>query len=287
MSDKKNHNGIVLYEGPSQLDGEEIVVIATGMKSSSANRKTGNLIQTWIIRQDKKPTEAWKDTTHTSVCGDCKHGSSKGGSCYVNLVGTNGVWEAWRNNRYEKGFISTPEGPVLKREVANKFIGRATRFGAFGDPVAVPFTIWEPILDAVKDTAIWTGYTHSWTNPACTDDYKKFLMASVDNEQELEEARSQGWRTFRTLIPGEESVKGEFTCPASNEAMEKTGKKMTCVECGACNGVPDGNTRRGSVSIMLHGLQWKVDRAVNYRALTESAAFSGTEKPVELTIGGN
>jgi len=34
-------NGVVLYEGPSMLDGEPIVVIAT-LKSS--NIKTGNMV---------------------------------------------------------------------------------------------------------------------------------------------------------------------------------------------------------------------------------------------------
>ena len=52
-------NGVILYEGPSELDGSPIVVIAT---FGSKNRKTGkgrkNLIQTWIMRQDVAPWDA-------------------------------------------------------------------------------------------------------------------------------------------------------------------------------------------------------------------------------------
>ena len=45
-------NGVVLYEGPSVLDGAPIAVIAT---LKSANVKTGDMIQTWIIRSDMHP----------------------------------------------------------------------------------------------------------------------------------------------------------------------------------------------------------------------------------------
>ena len=47
--------GFILYEGASMLDGAPIVVIAT-MKTS--NRKTGDMVQTWILRSDVNPVEA-------------------------------------------------------------------------------------------------------------------------------------------------------------------------------------------------------------------------------------
>jgi hypothetical protein len=50
-------NGIVIYRGPSILDGSPIVVIATGLGSGSSNRKTGALVQTWILRDDVSPIE--------------------------------------------------------------------------------------------------------------------------------------------------------------------------------------------------------------------------------------
>ena len=39
-------NGVILYEGPSMLDGAPIVVIATGIRTGSTNVKTGAMIQT-------------------------------------------------------------------------------------------------------------------------------------------------------------------------------------------------------------------------------------------------
>ena len=51
-------NGVILYEGPSLLDGEPIVAILTGLRSSSCNRKTGAMLQTWIMRADVSPAEA-------------------------------------------------------------------------------------------------------------------------------------------------------------------------------------------------------------------------------------
>jgi hypothetical protein len=56
----KTPNGYILYQGPSAIDGKPIVVIATGFASKSNNGKTGDMIQTWIIRQDIAPHLAVK-----------------------------------------------------------------------------------------------------------------------------------------------------------------------------------------------------------------------------------
>jgi hypothetical protein len=62
-------NGII-YQGPSLLDGAPIVVIANYSKS---NRKTGGVVQTYILRADMNPLEASKTGADFSICGDCKH----------------------------------------------------------------------------------------------------------------------------------------------------------------------------------------------------------------------
>jgi hypothetical protein len=82
-------NGLVLYRGPSQLDGAPIIVVATGIAGASRNAKTGDLIQTWILREDISPTEAVKTGADASICGTCPHrgtiseGKNIGRSCYV------------------------------------------------------------------------------------------------------------------------------------------------------------------------------------------------------------
>ena len=65
------HQGLVLWEGPSRLDGAPIVVIATGMRRGSSNEKTGPMVQTWIMRQDEAPHVAQRTGSDASVCGDC------------------------------------------------------------------------------------------------------------------------------------------------------------------------------------------------------------------------
>jgi hypothetical protein len=58
----------IIYRGPSLLDGEPIVVIAT---LSDRNPKTGPALQTYILREDINPLEASKTGADYSICGDC------------------------------------------------------------------------------------------------------------------------------------------------------------------------------------------------------------------------
>lgn len=68
-----NTNSIIVYDGPSIIDGKPIVVILTGLADSSANGKTGNLVQSFIIRSDVEPHTALKTGDDVSVCGLCPH----------------------------------------------------------------------------------------------------------------------------------------------------------------------------------------------------------------------
>ena len=62
--------GFVMYQGPSVLDGQPIVVVAT---MSTSNIKTGQMIQTWILRDNINPVEASKAGDDSSICGNCPH----------------------------------------------------------------------------------------------------------------------------------------------------------------------------------------------------------------------
>ena len=48
-------SGYVFYRGPSLLDGAPIIGIVT---TKSENRKTGPILQTWILRADLDPQAA-------------------------------------------------------------------------------------------------------------------------------------------------------------------------------------------------------------------------------------
>ena len=65
-------NGYILFEGQSMIDGQDIVMIATGFDKGSKNSKTGSMIQTWILCKDIDPREANKLGLDYSICGDCK-----------------------------------------------------------------------------------------------------------------------------------------------------------------------------------------------------------------------
>jgi hypothetical protein len=79
MAAAKRSTGFVLYEGPSKQDGMPIVVIA--LTGKSTNRKTGAMVQTYILRADVDPINAVRAGADVSICGNCKHrgdGSGKG-----------------------------------------------------------------------------------------------------------------------------------------------------------------------------------------------------------------
>jgi hypothetical protein len=232
----KNTNGAVLYRGPSLLDGSPIVVIATGLDSASGNGKTGDMIQTWILRDDVSPTEAVKSGADSSICGDCPHRGTAGRerTCYVVVFQAPlNVWKTFHRGRYLEAL------PVDATK------GRMVRIGSYGDPAAVPVAVWE---DLTRGSLAWTGYTHQWRN--CDPALARFCMASCDTVGDRAAAKLTGWRTFRVslAVAGDTAKReGEVVCPASKEA----GVKLDCAACKACNGTASG--KRGDVTIQAHG----------------------------------
>jgi hypothetical protein len=228
----KKPSGVILYQGPSLLDGAPIVVIATGLDSSS-NSKTGNMIQTHIIRADMLPMDAIYNGEDSSICGDCPHrgdGTGKGRTCYVTVYqAQTAVYKAFLRGSY----------PVYDPAVHDKYLeGRAVRFGSYGDPTAAPIEVWHNLKTLASIT---TGYSHQWRT--ISQEWAKLVMASADTPDDVAHARQLGYRSFRV---GDEKLQGEVLCPASKEA----GKKLQCIDCGACGGA-DG--RNSSIYIPLHG----------------------------------
>jgi hypothetical protein len=243
--------GVVLWEGASLLDGAPLVVLAT---LHSDNVKTGDMVQTWILRADIAPHDAVRTGADASICGDCKHrgdGTGKGRSCYVTVhQGPLSVYRAWQRGNYPR-FQRAAHGEL--------FAGRAVRLGAYGDPAAVPYTVWASLVN-VSGSGMWTGYTHQWR--ACDQRLADYVMASCDTREEAEEARAKGWRHFRVRLNGEALMEREIVCPASDEA--RATKPVTCSQCRACHGNAQG--RRGSVAIVIHGAVSKVNAYRETRA---------------------
>jgi len=61
-------SGVVLYRGPSAINGAPIVVVATAW-GGSAYSKTGNMFQTYVIADGIHPVEAAQTGADAAVCG--------------------------------------------------------------------------------------------------------------------------------------------------------------------------------------------------------------------------
>ncbi len=219
-------NGFVIHEDQHR------VIIATGFSTRSDNRKTGDMIQVWILVKAVDPVEAIKSGLDRLICGSCVHRGHEengrfgvGRSCYVNVgQAPLGIYRAWKAGRY----------PTL--QWMDIFAGRKVRFGAYGDPTHLPL----PLALAIAGVSSgWTGYTHQWRKPSLQG-WRSILMASVDSIAELLIARSMGWSTFRV---GSEASVGESLC-----ASERVG--TPCMDCLLCAGSRNGLE---SVHIPPHG----------------------------------
>lgn len=223
----------VFYHGPSVIDGAEIVGVIT---YDSKNSKTGaGLAQTWIMRADMAPSLAQKTGHDESVCGNCRLRPSLFApkalgekECYViTFHAPRSVLAAFQRGSY---------GPVVERENLPELArGWNVRLGSYGNPSAIPSAVWESLM---AEASGWTGYDHLWNHPnpavrANSKALQRWCMASVDSEESARAAWADGWRTFRTMVPGSPMIDGECRCPASKEA----GHLTTCDKCQACSGL--------------------------------------------------
>lgn len=235
-----NRNGFILWEGVSRIDNKTpIVCIITGIDKPSKNGKTGDLMQTWILRQDVNPAQAVRERQDKSVCGDCPHRRDEEGNrtCYVNMRTPGSVWRSYQRGNYAR----------LERKywyLLGQVRQAGIRFGAYGDPGAVPVDIWTQLQTVAPFT---TGYTHTWRyRPA---DYANVTMASCETVADLRQAESMGYKAFLVVEAGTASDvigAGMARCP-SDPAL--TGVHVPCSQCKGCS----GNVSRRHRVIEAHG----------------------------------
>ena len=154
--------------------------------------------------------------------------------CYVKTFQAPlSVWKAYHRGSYVD---ATPS------QAGEWLTGLLVRAGTYGDPMAVPFEIWEAMIGHAEAL---TGYSHQWL----TGDqrFKAFCMASADTPEEMAMAHVSGWRTFRVRKPDQPIEQGEVMCPASKEA----GFKTNCASCKACGGL--SSKAKVSMVIIDHG----------------------------------
>jgi hypothetical protein len=229
--------GAILYEGPSLIDHKPIFVAAIW---SSKNSKTGDMLQTYIMRSDIDPRDANKSGEDRSICGDCRHRGTptddpqrklaKDRTCYVTLgQGPLIVFNAYKAGRYP--YATTH---LARIEVGR---GREVRIGTYGDGAAAPRYVWDGVLHWATGH---TAYTHNGGDP-------QQYMISADSLEEAQHAWASKHRTFRIVRSVDEiDRKHEVLCPASAEA----GHKATCQTCMLCGGT---SVKAKSVAIVVHG----------------------------------
>lgn len=266
---------IVIYLGPSMLDGAPIVVLAS---VGSSNVKTGSMIQTWIMRADINPSETSARKLDSSVCGECPRRHSLGGDCYVQIVhAPRSVWASWdRNGRSGENWADHDQTIRLQSDARQYGL----RLGSYGDPAAVPYTVWQDLIGALAPRSV-VGYTHQWDfkfddmqmrykwlRPPMSDHHmwlQSNVMASCDSVAEANCARALGWRYFLAIPASELATVPERTvqCPATRDQ-----NPLTCNTCGICNGAARG-VGKASVYLLEHGMrsQSKAKRVAGLQVL--------------------
>jgi hypothetical protein len=224
---------VVFYDGPSRLNGDRILAIAT---AQNGNRKIGRMLQLWILPAIS-PIQAVKTGADAAVCGDCRlrgdgHGNRR--VCYVEYFrAVENIWQSQhRADRTDRLDVAT---------FAQRVAGLQLRIGAYGDPVAVPLTVWRPLLAVAGG---WTAYSHQWRRGDLTDGYRDWCMASVDSAGEQLEASARGWRTFRVRRPGSVLDAREVVCPHEQDDT------VHCADCSLCRGA---SRQAKNIVVTVHG----------------------------------
>lgn len=223
------------------------MAIATGLRKQSANEKTADMVQIWILLADVNPSRSIETGDDIAVCGECpaRGLNGKKRSCYVRIPNApRAIQEAYQNGNYP--VYSPAEHDAL-------FSGRKIRFGAYGDPAFLPIELVSHLANLSEG---WTGYTHQWHLLQTDPKFRGYFQASVDSEAQYYVARASGWSTFRVRVKDSPMEPGEFACPAAAEM----GHRLNCATCLACDGNKmargsdtPGPTRVACATIEAHG----------------------------------
>lgn len=226
--------GAVIYKGRSLIDDGPIAAIAVW---GSTNRKTGDLLQVYILRTDMHPIDANRTGADTSICGACPlkgtptdrdSGQAALRECYVTLAqGPSVVFKTLQAGRYDDATSADRQAAVGA--------GRRIRIGAYGDGAAVPPIVWVNLL---QHSLGHTAYSHT-RGLAHPDLY----TASVETLDQARDAWADGYRTFRVVKDRSDLQPNEIVCP--NET-----KGVQCRDCMLCSGA---RTSAKSIVITAHG----------------------------------
>jgi hypothetical protein len=237
---KDRPRGVILYRGPSLINREPIVVVAT---FESRNEKTGDMVQVWILPDgEHDPRQAIRADQNQSVCGDCAcqgkwdadRGQMVGRLCYV-AVGRAPL-AIWRGVR--RGIYPTYQAQQHRRW----FVGRQCRNGAYGDPAAMPVRITRWLAGVSSGI---TGYSHQMfaIDRRRADALAEFVMVSAHAEWQVRESIRRGWRYFAMITTTGSPPADAMECPHYTHGIE-------CEQCLLCCGTSKGAR---SIFVRAHG----------------------------------
>ena len=216
MTNTRIPTGLVLYQGKSLLKGGgDIVAIAT---LQSKNRKTGPMVQVWILRADMDPLETARADNRKPICGSCPLADA----CYViECLAPLQVWRAWEAGIY----------PAYSyRHHSSLLRGRSVRWGAGGDPAALPVQLIRKITALCGSHA---GYSHQLLDGSVSrsraDKLANYLMASVESPSTIKQAEGRGYRWFAAIPEGVAPPRNAIECLAASRGKQ-------CINCRLCNG---------------------------------------------------
>jgi hypothetical protein len=212
----------------STLSDGEVIIIA----KMRANKKTGLMIQLAFLDPsiDQKKIDPSKENGQ-----GCDKRCTAFEACYVqafafHIGSIQHALDDYNSGKMEYMLFSTFLALVTE-------LNLPVRFGEFGDPSSVDYSVIKRIADACGLIG-HTGYTHHWRS--CDQRLKNYFMASVENQSDYELAKSMGWRCF---FVGGLPVQGEsITCLNSSA-------NLNCVDCKLCA----GTKFRFDVVIDAHG----------------------------------
>jgi len=271
----------IIWIGPSALDGKMIALLAKIGGNGKVNKGGGQVIgfavvSLALVEQVLSDEHKDRQTGHMggvylrairptidSVCHDAC-ALKKNGKCYAQF-NAQSTTEAVKMVRdaFQRAPIVAPEAPrsaaTVKRtiwrmlDMADMGDGDFWRSMVVGSAAALPRYVMNAIkrtMDAREIAPL--AYVEAWRD---REDLKASHMASCATIEESREAMALGWRVFLSAPAeaiGNTMPDGFTMCPGSKYHENAGRKRISCTECGLCDGSTDDDKRRSILNIR-HG----------------------------------
>jgi len=271
----------IIWIGPSALDGKMIALLAKIGGNGKVNKGGGQVIgfavvSLALVEQVLSDEHKDRQTGHMggvylrairptidSVCHDAC-ALKKNGKCYAQF-NAQSTTEAVKMVRdaFQRAPIVAPEVPrsaaTVKRtiwrmlDMADMGDGDFWRSMVVGSAAALPRYVMNAIkrtMDAREIAPL--AYVEAWRD---REDLKASHMASCATIEESREAMALGWRVFLSAPAeaiGNTMPDGFTMCPGSKYHENAGRKRISCTECGLCDGSTDDDKRRSILNIR-HG----------------------------------